>query len=52
MPFNGETLSSEEEDADTHDGKLRAADKSPSPKKSITQMMKDKKKQTQLTLQW
>ncbi|XP_031466936.1 DNA-binding protein RFX6 [Phasianus colchicus] len=52
VPFNGETLSSEEEDADTHDGKLRAADKSPSPKKSITQMMKDKKKQTQLTLQW
>ncbi|OXB61944.1 hypothetical protein ASZ78_013989 [Callipepla squamata] len=41
-----------EEDADTRDGKLRAADKSPSPKKSITQMMKDKKKQTQLTLQW
>eukprot|EP00076_Gallus_gallus_P039523 XP_025005061.1 DNA-binding protein RFX6 isoform X2 [Gallus gallus] len=52
VPFNGETLSSEEEDADTQDGKLRAADKSPSPKKSITQMMKDKKKQTQLTLQW
>ncbi|OXB76488.1 UNVERIFIED_CONTAM: hypothetical protein H355_014532 [Colinus virginianus] len=41
-----------EEDADTRDGKLRAADKSSSPKKSITQMMKDKKKQTQLTLQW
>ncbi|XP_065592904.1 DNA-binding protein RFX6 [Cyrtonyx montezumae] len=52
VPFNGETLSSEEEDVDTRDGKLRAADKSPSPKKSITQMMKDKKKQTQLTLQW
>uniref|UniRef100_A0A8B9PB85 DNA-binding protein RFX6 n=1 Tax=Apteryx owenii TaxID=8824 RepID=A0A8B9PB85_APTOW len=49
-----EVLSSseEEEDADTPDGKLKAADKSPSPKKSITRIMKDKKKQTQLTLQW
>ncbi|XP_068792552.1 DNA-binding protein RFX6 isoform X2 [Struthio camelus] len=50
--FNGEVLSSEEEDADAPDGKLKAADKSLSPKKSITQIMKDKKKQTQLTLQW
>uniref|UniRef100_A0A8C4JM63 DNA-binding protein RFX6 n=1 Tax=Dromaius novaehollandiae TaxID=8790 RepID=A0A8C4JM63_DRONO len=52
--FNSEVLSSseEEEDADTPDGKLKAADTSLSPKKSITQIMKDKKKQTQLTLQW
>ncbi|GAB0186548.1 DNA-binding protein RFX6 [Grus japonensis] len=41
-----------EEDADTRDGALKAADQSPSAKKSITQIMKDKKKQTQLTLQW
>uniref|UniRef100_H0ZNV5 DNA-binding protein RFX6 n=1 Tax=Taeniopygia guttata TaxID=59729 RepID=H0ZNV5_TAEGU len=47
-----EALSSEEEDADARDGALTAADQSPSSKKSITQIMKDKKKQTQLTLQW
>uniref|UniRef100_A0A8D0KUP4 DNA-binding protein RFX6 n=1 Tax=Strix occidentalis caurina TaxID=311401 RepID=A0A8D0KUP4_STROC len=45
-------LSSEEEDADSRDGALKAAEQSPSAKKSITQIMKDKKKQTQLTLQW
>ncbi|OPJ73144.1 DNA-binding protein RFX6 [Patagioenas fasciata monilis] len=50
--FTNEALSSEEEDADTRDGALKAADRSPSAKKSITQIMKDKKKQTQLTLQW
>ncbi|KAM9383215.1 DNA-binding protein RFX6 [Phaethornis superciliosus] len=50
--LNSESLSSEEEDADTRDGALKAADQSPSAKKSITQIMKDKKKQTQLTLQW
>ncbi|NXX41814.1 RFX6 protein, partial [Tricholaema leucomelas] len=50
--FNSEALSSEEEDADTRDGALKPADQSPSAKKSITQIMKDKKKQTQLTLQW
>uniref|UniRef100_A0A8C4U7H0 DNA-binding protein RFX6 n=1 Tax=Falco tinnunculus TaxID=100819 RepID=A0A8C4U7H0_FALTI len=49
--FNIEGLSSEE-DADTRDGALKPADRSPSTKKSVTQMMKDKKKQTQLTLQW
>uniref|UniRef100_A0A8B9NKL8 DNA-binding protein RFX6 n=1 Tax=Accipiter nisus TaxID=211598 RepID=A0A8B9NKL8_9AVES len=47
-----EALSSEEEDAGAGDGALKAADQSPSAKKSITQIMKDKKKQTQLTLQW
>ncbi|NXX82072.1 RFX6 protein, partial [Urocolius indicus] len=51
-PFNSEALSSEEEDADTRDGGLKAVDQSPSAKKSIAQIMKDKKKQTQLTLQW
>ncbi|NWR67475.1 RFX6 protein, partial [Bucorvus abyssinicus] len=50
--FNREALSSEEEDADSRDGALKAADQSPPAKKSITQIMKDKKKQTQLTLQW
>ncbi|KAF1533506.1 DNA-binding protein RFX6, partial [Eudyptes sclateri] len=50
--FNSEALPSEGEDADTRDGALKAADQSPSAKKSITQIMKDKKKQTQLTLQW
>ncbi|NXT33087.1 RFX6 protein, partial [Pelecanoides urinatrix] len=47
-----EALSSDEDDADTRDGALKAAEQSPSAKKSITQIMKDKKKQTQLTLQW
>ncbi|NXG50640.1 RFX6 protein, partial [Psilopogon haemacephalus] len=50
--FNSEALSSEEEDAEIRDGILKVADQSPSAKKSITQIMKDKKKQTQLTLQW
>ncbi|NWH58344.1 RFX6 protein, partial [Geococcyx californianus] len=49
---NSEAFSSEEEDAYPRDGALRAAEQSPSAKKSITQIMKDKKKQTQLTLQW
>ncbi|PKU45075.1 dna-binding protein rfx6 [Limosa lapponica baueri] len=50
--FSSQALSSEEEDADPGDGALKAADRSPSAKRSITQIMKDKKKQTQLTLQW
>ncbi|RMC13087.1 hypothetical protein DUI87_10618 [Hirundo rustica rustica] len=50
--FGSEALSSEEEDADARDGALTAADQSSSSKKSIAQIMKDKKKQTQLTLQW
>ncbi|XP_014452870.1 DNA-binding protein RFX6 isoform X1 [Alligator mississippiensis] len=50
--FNSETLSSEEEDADIHGNKIKSLDKPMSPKKTITQIMKDKKKQTQLTLQW
>ncbi|NXE29011.1 RFX6 protein, partial [Ardeotis kori] len=50
--FNSEALSSEEEDADTRDRDLKASEQSPSAKKSVAQIMKDKKKQTQLTLQW
>uniref|UniRef100_A0A8D2MGQ6 DNA-binding protein RFX6 n=1 Tax=Zonotrichia albicollis TaxID=44394 RepID=A0A8D2MGQ6_ZONAL len=50
--LGSETLSSEEEDADARYGALTAADQSPCSKRSITQIMKDKKKQTQLTLQW
>ncbi|NXL33117.1 RFX6 protein, partial [Glaucidium brasilianum] len=50
--FHKEALSSEEENAGSRDGALKAAEQSPSAKKSITQIMKDKKKQTQLTLQW
>ncbi|XP_065535193.1 DNA-binding protein RFX6 [Lathamus discolor] len=50
--FNSEALSSEEEDAGTRDGTLKAADQSASAKRSVAQIMKDKKKQTQLTLQW
>uniref|UniRef100_A0A8B9G481 DNA-binding protein RFX6 n=1 Tax=Amazona collaria TaxID=241587 RepID=A0A8B9G481_9PSIT len=50
--FNSEALSSEEEDAGTRDGALKAADQSLSAKRSVAQIMKDKKKQTQLTLQW
>ncbi|XP_030410100.1 DNA-binding protein RFX6 [Gopherus evgoodei] len=50
--FNSEALSSEEEGTDIHDRKIKSFDKNLSPKKTITQIMKDKKKQTQLTLQW
>ncbi|NXY35034.1 RFX6 protein, partial [Pomatorhinus ruficollis] len=50
--FGSEALSSEEEDADARDGALTAAGQSSSSKKGIAQIMKDKKKQTQLTLQW
>lgn len=50
--LNNGNFSSEEEDADTQEGKIKAADPQLSQKKSITQIMKDKKKQTQLTLQW
>ncbi|XP_004702261.1 DNA-binding protein RFX6 [Echinops telfairi] len=46
------SFSSEEEDADGREGRRRAADPHLSPKKSVAQVMKDKKRQTQLTLQW
>ncbi|XP_031203041.1 DNA-binding protein RFX6 isoform X2 [Mastomys coucha] len=52
MHLNNGNFSSEEEDADTQESKTRASDPQLSQKKSITQIMKDKKKQTQLTLQW
>ncbi|TKC36408.1 hypothetical protein EI555_017287 [Monodon monoceros] len=41
-----------EEVADNQDSKTKATDPHLSQKKTITQIMKDKKKQTQLTLQW
>uniref|UniRef100_A0A667G695 DNA-binding protein RFX6 n=1 Tax=Lynx canadensis TaxID=61383 RepID=A0A667G695_LYNCA len=52
MRLSNGNVSSEEEDADSHDSKTKAADLHLSQKKTVTQMMKDKKKQTQLTLQW
>ncbi|XP_021030475.1 DNA-binding protein RFX6 isoform X2 [Mus caroli] len=52
MQLNNGNFSSEEEDVDTQESKTKAADPQLSQKKSITQIMKDKKKQTQLTLQW
>uniref|UniRef100_H3A4H1 DNA-binding protein RFX6 n=1 Tax=Latimeria chalumnae TaxID=7897 RepID=H3A4H1_LATCH len=45
-------FSPEEEEVDSHESKMGFVDKHPSQKKSITQIIKDKKKQTQLTLQW
>ncbi|EPY74555.1 hypothetical protein CB1_001970001 [Camelus ferus] len=52
MHLSNGNFSSEEEDADNHDSKIKATDPHLSQKKTITQIMKDKKKQTQLTLQW
>lgn len=52
MHLNNGNFSSEEDDADTQESKTKATDPQLSQKKSITQIMKDKKKQTQLTLQW
>ncbi|KAJ7341872.1 hypothetical protein JRQ81_007507 [Phrynocephalus forsythii] len=50
--FSGEQLSSEEEDGETRESHIKPLSKCLPPKKTITQIMKDKKKQTQLTLQW
>ncbi|KAM4866214.1 DNA-binding protein RFX6 [Thomomys bottae] len=50
--LNRGNFSSEEEDADLHCSRTTAAGQPLSQKKTITQMMKAKKKQTQLTLQW
>ncbi|XP_032877941.1 DNA-binding protein RFX6 [Amblyraja radiata] len=44
--------SSEEEDGNVSEEKTFLSDKQQSPKRTITQIIKDKKKQTQLTLQW
>ncbi|KAG8510947.1 DNA-binding protein RFX6 [Galemys pyrenaicus] len=52
MHLSNGSFSSEEEDADNPESKSKAADSHLSQKKTITQIMKDKKKQTQLTLQW
>lgn len=52
MRLSNGNVSSEEEDAESQDSKTKAADLHLSQKKTVTQMMKDKKKQTQLTLQW
>uniref|UniRef100_A0A452RAV2 DNA-binding protein RFX6 n=1 Tax=Ursus americanus TaxID=9643 RepID=A0A452RAV2_URSAM len=52
MHLSNGNFSSEEEDGESHDSKTKEADLHLSQKKTITQMMKDKKKQTQLTLQW
>lgn len=52
MHLSNGNFSSEEEDSDSPDSKTKAADPHLSQKKTITQIMKDKKKQTQLTLQW
>ncbi|XP_008834014.1 DNA-binding protein RFX6 isoform X2 [Nannospalax galili] len=52
MHLSNGNFSSEEEDVDHHESKIKAANQELSQKKTITQIMKDKKKQTQLTLQW
>ncbi|XP_073645627.1 DNA-binding protein RFX6 isoform X2 [Tursiops truncatus] len=52
MHLSNGNFSSEEEVADNQDSKTKATDPHLSQKKTITQIMKDKKKQTQLTLQW
>nr|XP_060630430.1 DNA-binding protein RFX6 [Anolis sagrei ordinatus] len=50
--FSSEPLSSEEENGEPHERQMTSLNKHLAPKKTITQIMKDKKKQTQLTLQW
>ncbi|KAM6467733.1 DNA-binding protein RFX6 [Liasis olivaceus] len=50
--FSSEPISSEDEDGETQENKIKSLSKYLPPKKTITQIMKDKKKQTQLTLQW
>ncbi|KAM4772381.1 DNA-binding protein RFX6 [Rhinophrynus dorsalis] len=52
MLLSNETFSSEDEDLDVIYSKNAALGNKISQKKSITQIIKDKKKQTQLTLQW
>ncbi|XP_070595678.1 DNA-binding protein RFX6 [Erythrolamprus reginae] len=50
--FRSEPISSEDEDGESQENKIKSLSKYLPPKKTITQIMKDKKKQTQLTLQW
>ncbi|KAM8953733.1 DNA-binding protein RFX6 [Pelodytes ibericus] len=52
MHLSNETFSSEDEDLDIIYNKNTSLGNKISQKKSITQIIKDKKKQTQLTLQW
>ncbi|XP_041043335.1 DNA-binding protein RFX6 [Carcharodon carcharias] len=47
-----EIASSEEEDGSISEGKAFLSEKQRCQKKTITQIIRDKKKQTQLTLQW
>ncbi|KAM4692925.1 DNA-binding protein RFX6 [Discoglossus pictus] len=52
MLLSNETFSSEDEDLDIIFSKTTSLGNKSSQRKSITQIIKDKKKQTQLTLQW
>ncbi|XP_072264898.1 DNA-binding protein RFX6 [Pyxicephalus adspersus] len=52
MHLSNDTCSSEDEDLDIIYRKNRVICNKAAQKKSITQIIKDKKKQTQLTLQW
>ncbi|XP_078502999.1 DNA-binding protein RFX6 [Lissotriton helveticus] len=52
MHLIGETMSSEEEDIEALYKRVNSLDKQLSQRKTITQIIKDKKKQTQLTLLW
>ncbi|KAG8444630.1 hypothetical protein GDO86_009694 [Hymenochirus boettgeri] len=52
MDFSNEMFSSEDEDLDIAHNKNPTLSNKLEQKKSITQIIKDKKKQTQLTLQW
>ncbi|XP_063091098.1 DNA-binding protein RFX6 [Cavia porcellus] len=52
MRVSNGNSSSEEEDAENPDGKAPAADQRLSPRKSAAQLMRDKKRQAQRTLQW
>ncbi|XP_075720362.1 DNA-binding protein RFX6 [Rhinoderma darwinii] len=52
LQMANDTFSSDDEDLDIIYRKTSAICNKTSPKKSITQIIKDKKKQTQLTLQW
>ncbi|CAK6446546.1 unnamed protein product [Pipistrellus nathusii] len=52
MHLSNGSFSSEEEDSDSQESRAPAADPLLAQKRTVTQMMRDKKKQTQLTLQW
>ncbi|KAM6180819.1 DNA-binding protein RFX6 [Erethizon dorsatum] len=52
MHLGNGNFSSEEEDAENADGKAKAVDQRLSPRKTAAQLMRDKKRQAQRTLQW